>query len=45
MAYLVSLYILLGYVKLPTALTAAVICWLAAAWLLILAWNRWHGQG
>lgn len=45
MAYLVSLYVLLGYVRLPTALTAAVVCWLVAAWLLILAWNRWHGQG
>ncbi|QAV25096.1 GlpM family protein [Proteus hauseri] len=43
MVYLVSLYFMLNYVKLFTALSAAVLCWVIAAWILILLWNRFHG--
>lgn len=43
LVYLVSLYLLLNFLKLPLALTAAVGCWVIAAWLLIQVWNRWHG--
>ncbi|MBW7984877.1 GlpM family protein [Enterobacillus tribolii] len=41
--YLASLLVLISWVRLPWALTGAVVCWVAAAWLLILFWNRWHG--
>jgi len=45
LVYLVSLWFLLGALRLPLALLAAVGCWVVAAWLLIQLWNRWHGQG
>ncbi|QCR35802.1 GlpM family protein [Nissabacter sp. SGAir0207] len=45
LVYLISLYFLLGVLRLPLALLAGVACWTAAAWLLIQGWNRWHGQG
>ena len=45
LVYLVSLWFLLGVLRLQPALLAAVGCWVVAAWLLILLWNRWHGQG
>lgn len=41
--YLISLYFFIGHLRLPTALTAAVLCWVIAAWILISAWSRWHG--
>src|SRR5471030_2697533 len=41
--YLVSLYLLIGSLRLPYALISAVLCWSIAAWLLILFWRRWHG--
>ncbi|NDL61961.1 GlpM family protein [Acerihabitans arboris] len=43
--YLVALYFLIGHFRLSHALSGAVICWAAAAWLLILVWRGWHGQG
>jgi uncharacterized membrane protein (GlpM family) len=43
--YLLSLYFLVGFLRLPLALAGAVACWILAAWLLITIWNRWHGQG
>lgn len=44
LAYLVSLYLFIGSMKLSLALTSAVLCWIAAAWLLITLWGRWHGS-
>lgn len=41
--YLASLLFLISYFRLPFALAGAVLCWVAAAWLLIICWNRWHG--
>jgi len=41
--YLVSLYFLIGSLRLPYALISAVLCWSIAAWLLILFWRRWYG--
>lgn len=43
MVYLISLYVMINYVKLFTALATAVICWVIAAWLLIQLWNKFHG--
>jgi len=40
--YLISLYLLVGSMKLPYALLSAVCCWALAAWLLIALWGRWH---
>ena len=45
LVYLVSLWFLLGALRLQPALLAAVGCWVVAAWLLIQLWNRRHGQG
>ncbi|PIJ51377.1 hypothetical protein BL250_01390 [Erwinia sp. OLTSP20] len=42
--YLFALYWLAGIWRLPLALAGAVICWLVAAWLLIMLWVKWHGQ-
>lgn len=42
MVYLISLYLLIGSMKLPYALLSAVGCWALAAWLLIALWGRWH---
>lgn len=41
--YLISLYVMINYVKLFTALTTSVICWIIAAWLLVQLWNKFHG--
>lgn len=43
LVYLISLYVMINYVKLFTALATAVICWVIAAWLLIQLWNKFHG--
>ncbi|NBN60388.1 hypothetical protein GWJ07_12275 [Proteus sp. G2639] len=43
LVYLISLYVMINYVKLLSALATAVICWIIAAWLLIQLWNRFHG--
>ena len=43
MVYLISLYVMINYVKLFTALATEVICWVIAAWLLIQLWNKFHG--
>ncbi|CNE37062.1 GlpM protein [Yersinia nurmii] len=40
--YLVSLYFFLDHLRLSLALSAAVICWGFAAWMLILGWSYWH---
>lgn len=42
MVYLISLYFLIGWMKLPYALLTGVICWSLAAWLLISLWTRFH---
>lgn len=42
--YLLSLWWLVGIYRLPVALTAAVGCWVVAAWLLITLWAKWHSQ-
>lgn len=43
--YLISLYFLIGSWRLSYALPGAVLCWTAAAWLLIIAWQRCHAPG
>lgn len=43
LVYLISLYVMINYVKLFTALATAVIYWIIAAWLLIQLWNKYHG--
>lgn len=40
--YLISLYFFLDYLRLSIALSAAVLCWIIAAWILISAWSQWH---
>lgn len=40
--YLISLYFFIDHLRLPLALSAAVVCWIVAAWILISAWNLWH---
>ena len=40
--YLISLYFFIEHWRLPIALTAAVLCWVIAAWILISAWSQWH---
>ena len=40
--YLLSLWYFCGFLRLPLALAGAVGCWGICAWLLILAWSRWH---
>ncbi|QKJ86667.1 GlpM family protein [Paramixta manurensis] len=40
--YLLSLWYLIGLMRLPWALGSAVLCWVAAAWLLISLWSKWH---
>lgn len=40
--YLISLYFLINHLRLPLALTAAVLCWVIAAWILISVWSQWH---
>lgn len=43
LVYLISLYLLLNYFRLPLALAAAVGCWIIAAGILIQIWNYCHG--
>ena len=43
MVYLVSLYLMINYAKLFTALSVSVLCWIIAAWMLIILWNKYHG--
>ncbi len=40
--YLISLYWLVGSMRLTFALVCTVLCWIVAAWLLIIAWGYWH---
>ncbi|HDL6941643.1 TPA: GlpM family protein [Yersinia enterocolitica] len=40
--YLISLYFFIEHCRLSIALTAAVLCWIIAAWILISAWSQWH---
>lgn len=42
--YLSSLWYLASVVRLPVALSCAVLCWAAAAWVLILCWSHWHAS-
>ncbi len=42
--YLISLYFLINSLRLSTALGAAVLCWIAAAWLLIAVWSWWQAR-
>ncbi|CAI0693845.1 GlpM family protein [Serratia ficaria] len=44
LVYLISLYFLLNSLRLSLALAAAVLCWIAAAWLLITLWGWWQGR-
>ncbi|EMH4108820.1 GlpM family protein [Serratia marcescens] len=39
LVYLISLYFLINSLRLSLALGAAVLCWIAAAWLLITLWG------
>jgi uncharacterized membrane protein (GlpM family) len=41
MAYMVALYVLVERWRLIPSLIAASLCWLIAAVLLIVVWNRW----
>ncbi|WP_148874861.1 GlpM family protein [Serratia marcescens] len=44
LVYLISLYFLINGLRLSLALGAAVLCWIAAAWLLITLWGWWQGR-
>ncbi|BEL79753.1 GlpM family protein [Serratia marcescens] len=44
LVYLISLYFLINSLRLSLALGAAVLCWIAAAWLLITLWGWWQGH-
>ena len=44
LVYLISLYFLVNSLRLSLALGAAVLCWIAAAWLLITLWGWWQGR-
>jgi Uncharacterized membrane protein required for alginate biosynthesis len=44
LVYLISLYFLINSLRLSLALGAAVLCWVAAAWLLITLWGWWQGR-
>ncbi|MGP2964104.1 GlpM family protein [Serratia ureilytica] len=44
LVYLISLYFLINRLRLSLALGAAVLCWIAAAWLLITLWGWWQGR-
>ncbi len=44
LVYLISLYFLINSLRLSLALSAAVLCWIAAAWLLITLWGWWQGR-
>lgn len=40
--YLLSLWYFTGFLRLPLALTGAVVCWSLSAWVLIACWSRFH---
>ena len=40
--YLLSLWYFTGFLRLPVALTGAVVCWSLSAWVLIACWSRFH---
>ena len=40
--YLLSLWYFTGFLRLPLALTGAVLCWSLSAWVLIACWSRFH---
>jgi len=40
--YLLSLWYFTGFLRLPLALTGAVMCWSLSAWVLIACWSRFH---
>ncbi|TCV98206.1 GlpM family protein [Biostraticola tofi] len=42
--YLLSLFVLVGCLRLPYALLSATACWCVAAWLLIVLWRRWYSM-
>ncbi|BEM27569.1 GlpM family protein [Serratia marcescens] len=44
LVYLISLYFLINSLRLSLALGGAVLCWIAAAWLLITLWGWWQGR-
>ncbi|AGO54657.1 inner membrane protein YdgC [Serratia plymuthica 4Rx13] len=44
LVYLISLYLFINSMRLSWALSAAVLCWIAAAWLLITLWGWWQGR-
>lgn len=44
LVYLISLYCFINSMKLSWALLAAVLCWIAAAWLLVSLWGWWQGR-
>ncbi|MGB8666192.1 MAG: GlpM family protein, partial [Serratia inhibens] len=44
LVYLISLYLFINSMRLSWALGAAVLCWIAAAWLLITLWGWWQGR-
>ncbi|AFJ46777.1 GlpM family protein [Shimwellia blattae] len=42
MIYLGSLWYFSAIMRVPLALFSAVVCWCAAALVLIMCWARWH---
>ncbi len=40
--YLLSLWYFIGMMRLPLALSGAVVCWCLSAWVLIFCWSRFH---
>jgi uncharacterized membrane protein (GlpM family) len=40
--YLLSLWYFTGFLRLPLALSGAVVCWGLSAWVLIFFWSRFH---
>ena len=38
--YLLSLWYFTGFLRLPLALSGAVVCWGLSAWVLIFFWSR-----
>ncbi|WNI74675.1 GlpM family protein [Enterobacter ludwigii] len=40
--YLLSLWYFTGFMRLPLALSGAVVCWGLSGWVLIFFWSRFH---
>ena len=40
--YLLSLWYFTGFMRLPLALSGAVVCWGLSAWVLIFFWSRFN---